>query len=74
LKNLTRLKNLRYLYAPTSPLGSYDHLCYGHPHRAVQHVGGGTKIVNRGAMFKVAPKTFAVIDLKSGTVESIVVS
>jgi putative phosphoesterase len=51
----------------------YDYLFYGHTHKAEQHRSGSTLVVNPGAMFKVAPKSFAVIDLEAGEVEFIVV-
>jgi putative phosphoesterase len=51
----------------------YDYLFYGHTHVAEQHRTGRTLVVNPGAMFKVDPKQFAILDLKSGQVESVVV-
>jgi putative phosphoesterase len=53
--------------------GCYDYLFYGHTHRAAQHRRGGTRVVNPGALFKVARKTFAVLDLDAGEVEWVAV-
>jgi putative phosphoesterase len=49
----------------------YDYLFYGHSHVAEQHRTGRTLVVNPGAMFKVDPKRFAILDLQSGEVESV---
>jgi putative phosphoesterase len=51
----------------------YDYLFYGHTHVAEQRRTGRTLVVNPGAMFKVEPKQFAILDLKSGELESVVV-
>jgi predicted phosphodiesterase len=53
--------------------GCYDYLFYGHTHIAEQHRSGRTLVVNPGAMFKVHPMRFAILDLDSGEVESLVV-
>jgi putative phosphoesterase len=65
--------NDRPLLQELEQSGCYDYLFYGHTHRAEQHRRGRTLVVNPGAMFKVAAKTFAVLDLDAGEVESIVV-
>jgi putative phosphoesterase len=51
----------------------YDFLFYGHTHLAEQHRTGGTLVINPGAMFKVHPLSFAILDLQSGEAESVVV-
>jgi putative phosphoesterase len=51
----------------------YDYLFYGHTHVAENHRVGRTLIVNPGALFKVYPMTFAILDLQSGEVESVMV-
>ena len=53
--------------------GCYDYLFYGHTHRAEQHRTGRTLVVNPGAMFKTYPLRFAVLDMESGEVDSVVV-
>jgi predicted phosphodiesterase len=52
----------------------YDYLFYGHTHRAEQHRTGRTLVLNPGAMFKVEPKKFVVLDLPSGEITSFRVS
>jgi putative phosphoesterase len=51
----------------------YDYLFYGHTHVAERHRTGRTLVVNPGALFKVDPQRFAVLDLTSGEVESVTV-
>jgi predicted phosphodiesterase len=53
--------------------GCFDHLFYGHTHLALQRRVGRTLVVNPGALFKVEPKRFAILDLESGEVDSVVV-
>jgi predicted phosphodiesterase len=53
--------------------GCYDYLFHGHTHLAEQHRTGRTLVVNPGALFKVEPKRFAILDLESGEVESVIV-
>jgi putative phosphoesterase len=51
----------------------YDYVFYGHTHVAEQHRTGRTLVVNPGAMFKVHPMRFAILDLGCGEVESVIV-
>ncbi len=51
--------------------GHYDYLFYGHTHEAAEHVTGPTRVINPGALYRARPKTCAVLDLASGTVERI---
>jgi putative phosphoesterase len=51
----------------------YDYLFYGHTHVAEQHRTGKTLVVNPGAMFKVEPKQFVIVDLEKGAIEKVVV-
>jgi putative phosphoesterase len=51
----------------------FDYLFYGHTHAAEQHRTGRTLVVNPGALFRARPRQFAVLDLDSGTLESVVV-
>jgi putative phosphoesterase len=51
----------------------YDYLFYGHTHRAEQHRVGRTLVINPGALFKVYPMTFAILDLLRGDVETVAV-
>ncbi|MBL8795968.1 MAG: YfcE family phosphodiesterase [Planctomycetia bacterium] len=51
--------------------GCYDFLFYGHTHIAEQHRTGRTLVINPGALFRIYPQSFALLDLQSGTVESV---
>ena len=51
----------------------YDFLFYGHTHRAEEHRTGRTRVINPGALHRADPKTFVVVDLVSGEIESVVV-
>jgi uncharacterized protein len=51
----------------------FDFLFYGHTHHAEQHRSGPTLIVNPGALHRARPKTFVVLDLASGELESVTV-
>ena len=53
--------------------GEYDYLFYGHTHQAEEHQTGRTRVINPGALHRARPKTFIVLDLESGEVESVVV-
>lgn len=51
--------------------GSFDYLFYGHTHVAKEHVTGSTRVINPGALHRANPKTFIVVDLANGAVESV---
>jgi putative phosphoesterase len=51
----------------------FDYLFYGHTHAAEQHRTGRTLVVNPGALFRARIRQFAVLDLESGVLESVVV-
>ena len=53
--------------------GHFDFLLYGHTHHAEQHRTGRTLVVNPGALHRARPKTFVVLDLESGALESVMV-
>jgi hypothetical protein len=53
--------------------GDYDYLFYGHTHQAREHRTGRTRVINPGALQRARVKTFVVLDLASGEVESVVV-
>jgi uncharacterized protein len=65
--------NDRGLLRELEQSGCYDYLFYGHTHVAEHHRTGRTLVVNPGAMFKVFPLTFAILDLQSGELQSVVV-
>jgi uncharacterized protein len=52
---------------------AFDFLFYGHTHQAREHRKGKTRIINPGALYRAAVKTFAILDLPGGTIETVVV-
>jgi putative phosphoesterase len=54
--------------------GRYDYLFYGHSHVADERRTGPTRVINPGALHRARPKTFAILDLDSGKVESVTVA
>jgi hypothetical protein len=53
--------------------GYYDYLFYGHTHHAAEHRTGSTRVINPGALHRARPKTFVVLDLETGKIESVTV-
>jgi putative phosphoesterase len=53
--------------------GHFDFLFYGHSHHAEQHRTGPTRVVNPGALHRARTKTFVVLDLETGELESVTV-
>jgi putative phosphoesterase len=53
--------------------GHFDFLFYGHTHHAEEHQTGPTRVINPGALHRARPKTFVLLDLPSGKIDSIVV-
>src|SRR5262249_23346121 len=51
--------------------GAYDFLFYGHTHVRAEHRTGPTRVVNPGALHRPRPKTFAVLDLATGKLETV---
>jgi len=54
--------------------GTFDYVFYGHSHIAESHRVGPTLVLNPGALHRARPKTCALIDLLTDTVESIEVA
>ncbi len=54
--------------------GYYDFLFYGHTHQAEEHHTGPTRVINPGALHRARPKTFIMLDLANGEVESVAVN
>ena len=52
--------------------GAYDFLFYGHTHHAEEHTTGPTRVINPGALHRARSKTFAVLDLPTRALESVV--
>ena len=61
------------LFRDVERSGHFNYLFYGHSHRAEQHRTGPTLVVNPGALHRAKVKTFVVLDLESGTLESVAV-
>ena len=61
------------LFEKLESSGDFDFLFYGHSHQAEQHKTGPTLVVNPGALHRARPKTFVVLDLESGEMESVTV-
>jgi uncharacterized protein len=53
--------------------GEYDYLFYGHTHHAEEHRTGKTRVINPGALQRARVKTFVVLDLDSGDLQSVLV-
>jgi putative phosphoesterase len=54
--------------------GHFDYLFHGHTHVAAERRTGRTRIINPGALHRAKPKTFIVLEVTSGAVESIPIS
>jgi len=51
--------------------GQYDYLFYGHTHEAREHRTGPTRVINPGALHRARPKSFVILELPSGEMESV---
>jgi putative phosphoesterase len=60
----------RRLFQQLENSGEFDYLFYGHSHHAEEHRTGPTRVINPGALHRARPKTFIILDLPSGNVES----
>ncbi|MBI3821399.1 MAG: YfcE family phosphodiesterase [Planctomycetes bacterium] len=63
----------RQMLADLEQAGTFDFLFHGHTHIAKEHRTGKTRVINPGALQRVAVRTFVLIDLPSGEVESVAV-
>jgi putative phosphoesterase len=52
---------------------AFDFLFHGHTHIAREHRTGKTRVINPGALQRVAVRTFLLLDLPSGAVENVIV-
>jgi uncharacterized protein len=52
---------------------AFDFLFHGHTHIAKEHRTGKTRVINPGALQRVTVRTFVLLDLPSGTLESVTV-
>jgi hypothetical protein len=52
---------------------TFDFLFHGHTHIAKEHRTGKTRVINPGALQRVARRTFVILDLPSGQLDSVTV-
>jgi putative phosphoesterase len=52
---------------------AFDFLFHGHTHVAKEHRVGNTRVINPGALQRVTRRTFILLDLPSGDVETVTV-
>jgi putative phosphoesterase len=52
-------------------LSDLDYVFHGHTHVAEERKSGRTRVINPGALHRARPKTFAILDLASGALESV---
>jgi putative phosphoesterase len=64
----------RAMFEALQHADAFDFLFYGHTHVAKEHRVGRTRVINPGAIQRVAVRTFIIIDLPSGEVETIEVA
>ena len=51
----------------------FDYVFHGHTHLAKDEQIGRTRVINPGALHRARPKTFVILDLTTGEIESVVV-
>jgi putative phosphoesterase len=61
----------RNLFRDVENSGAYQYLFYGHTHVAREHRTGPTRVINPGALHRAATKTFLILDLPTGQLETI---
>jgi putative phosphoesterase len=61
----------RKLFRELEHSGKFDYLFYGHSHVREEHRTGRTRVINPGALHRARPKTFALLDLKTGEIETV---
>jgi putative phosphoesterase len=52
---------------------AFDFIFYGHTHQAKEHRTGKTRVINPGALYRAAVKTFVILDSESGKIEQVTV-
>jgi putative phosphoesterase len=50
---------------------AFDFIFYGHTHIAAEHRTGKTRVINPGALHRASPKSFAILDVTTGTLERV---
>jgi putative phosphoesterase len=53
--------------------GHFDFVFFGHTHKAERRQAGLTTVVNPGALYRANPKSFVILDLANGKLESVVI-
>jgi putative phosphoesterase len=53
--------------------GRFHYIFHGHSHIAGERRVGQTRVINPGALHRARPKTFLILDLATGEVESVTV-
>jgi putative phosphoesterase len=53
--------------------GQFDYIFHGHTHVAGERPAGSARVINPGALYRARPRTFAVLDLATGALQSVVV-
>ncbi len=61
----------RKLFRDLEHSGQFDYLFYGHSHVAEEHRTGPTRVINPGALHRARVKTFVMLDLESGEIETV---
>ena len=54
-------------------LSGFDYVFHGHTHQAADRRNGNTRVINPGALQRARVKTFVILDLATGELQSIVV-
>ncbi len=51
--------------------GEFDYVFHGHTHVRAERRTGRTRVINPGALHRARPKTFALLDFKTGEIETV---
>ena len=50
---------------------AFDYVFHGHTHVAKDETVGPTRVINPGALHRARPKTFVILDVATGEIESV---
>ncbi len=62
----------KHLLDELTMAAAFDFLFHGHTHIARDERIGPTRVINPGALHRARPKTFVILDVATGEIESIV--
>jgi putative phosphoesterase len=62
-----------HLFRDVENSAYFDYLFYGHTHHAKQHRSGPTLVVNPGALHRARVKTFVLLNLDDGKLQSVAI-